>query len=142
MDKKRILSMLDQLDEYYKELREILPKNFKNYQKTIIKRSNERITQLLIEICIDTSNFLFKELKLGLPEEEENVFEKLANNKVISESMSNKLKKMKRFRNILIHRYGQINDKTAYENVKKNSKDFIEFKKEILEFVKEQKHNK
>lgn len=134
--------MLDQLDEYYKELREILPKNFKNYQKTIIKRSNERITQLLIEICIDTSNFLFKELKLGLPEEEENVFEKLANNKVISESMSNKLKKMKRFRNILIHRYGQINDKTAYENVKKNSKDFIEFKKEILEFVKEQKHNK
>lgn len=134
--------MLDQLDRYYKELQETIPKNFKDYQETIIKRSNERITQLLIEICIDISNLLFKELKLGLPEEEENVFEILAKNKVISENMSNKLKNMKRFRNILIHRYGQINDKTAYENIKKNKKDFIEFKKEILDFVKEQKFNK
>ena len=131
MDEKRVLSMLDQLDRYYKEL-----------QETIIKRSNERITQLLIEICIDISNLLFKELKLGLPEEEENVFEILAKNKVISKSMSNKLKRMKRFRNILIHRYGQIDDRLVYENINKNKKDFIAFKKEILEFVKEQKFNK
>jgi len=142
MDEKRVLSMLDQLDRYYKELQETIPRDFKNFQETIIKRSNERITQLLIEICIDISNLLFKELKLGLPEEEENVFEILAKNKVISKSMSNKLKRMKRFRNILIHRYGQIDDRLVYENINKNKKDFIAFKKEILEFVKEQKFNK
>jgi len=138
MDKKRILSMLDQLDKYYKELLEIIPDSFEEYQKTEIKRSNERIIQLLIETCIDTTNLLLKELRLGLPEEEENVFEKLVQNKVISEVMAKKLKKMKSFRNILIHRYGQIDDELVFKNLK-NKKDFIEFKKEILEFLKEYK---
>jgi len=72
-----------------------------------------------------------------LPNEEDNVFEKLAENNIISEDMAEKLVQMKSFRNILLHRYGEINNKLAYENISTNNKDFLEFKKEILEFLKE-----
>ena len=72
-----------------------------------------------------------------MPNEEDNVFEKLAENNIISEDMAEKLVQMKSFRNILLHRYGEINNKLAYENISTNNKDFLEFKKEILEFLKE-----
>lgn len=139
IDKKRLLSILGQIDEYYDELKNILPDSFKGYQETHVKRSCERITQLLVEVCIDITNLLIKELKLGLPDEEDNVFEKLAEDNIISEDMAEKLVQMKSFRNILIHRYGEIDNKLAYENISANNKDFLEFKKEILEFLKEQK---
>ena len=139
LDKKRILSILGQIDVYHNELIQLLPDKFKEYQKTYVKRSCERITQLLIETCIDITNLLIKELRLGLPDEEDNAFEKLAENNVISEEMSEQLKDMKKFRNLLIHRYGQIDDKLAFENMSENNKDFVGFKKEILEFLREQK---
>ena len=65
----------------------------------------------MIEICIDISQLLVKELKLGLPTEEESVFEKLEQSKVISPALKRKLIEMKKFRNVLIHKYTGIIDR-------------------------------
>ncbi len=138
MDKKRILSLLDRLENYLKELKEHLPKNLKDYQKNVEKRRFcERTLQLLIEICIDISQLIVKYEKLGLPDEEEGLFSKLEKKQIISEEMSLKLIEMKKFRNVLIHHYVQIDDSLVYENAKTNQRNFIEFKKEILSFLKE-----
>jgi len=42
---------------------------------------------------------------------------------------------MKGFRNILVHRYGKIDDKLAFRILKENLGDFYEFMKEIEEFL-------
>ncbi|MBU0456824.1 MAG: DUF86 domain-containing protein [Nanoarchaeota archaeon] len=140
MNKQRIISLIDQLNIYLNELKEHIPKKFQEYSKNIEKkRFCERTLQLMIEVCIDISQLLVKELKLGLPAEEENLFDKLEEAKVLSEEMKLKLKEMKKFRNVLIHRYTKVDDSLVYENAVKNIKDFIEFKKEILSFLKEQK---
>ena len=143
VDKKRILSLLDSLGTYVQELEEHLPPSLSEYNKNIEKqRFCERTMQLLIEICIDTANILVKELKLGLPEEEETVFEKIKDKDIISEEMYEKLKEMKRFRNILTHRYRTIDNSIVYHHAAEERDDFTEFKKEILSFLKESEENK
>ena len=130
---KRILSLLDQLNSYVSELKAHLPASLKEYKTNIEKqRFVERTLQLAIEVCIDVSQHILKDMKLGLPDEEENLFDKLQNAEVISEEMSNKLKEMKKFRNVLIHRYTKLDNALIFHNAKENSQDFLDFKKEIL----------
>ena len=143
MDKKRILSLLDSLQVYVRELEEHLPSSLLEYNKNLEKqRFCERTLQLLIEVCIDIANFLVKELKLGLPEEEETVFEKIKDKEIISEEMYKKLKEMKKFRNVLIHQYRAIDNSIVYFHATQESSDFIKFKKEILSFIKDYESRK
>lgn len=143
VDKKRILSFLDSVETYVQELEKHLPSSLSEYKKSLEKqRFCERTLQLLIEVCIDTANLLVKELKLGLPEEEDTVFEKIKDKEIISEEMYGKLKEMKKFRNILIHRYKTIDNSIVYHHAAEERSDFTEFKKEILSFLKEYEEKK
>lgn len=143
MDKKRLLSFLGSVDTYVQELEEHLPASLSEYKKNIEKqRFCERTLQLLIEVCIDAANFLVKELKLGLPEEEETVFEKIKDKGIISEEMYEKLKEMKKFRNVLIHRYKKIDNAMVYHHAAEERDDFSDFKKEIISFLKEYEEEK
>ena len=42
---------------------------------------------------------------------------------------------MKGFRNILVHKYGEVDDEISYENLEKLS-DFDLFKEEVIFFLK------
>ena len=136
MDKERILSKIDELNQYIKELEKIRPKTFEEYKSNIlIKRACERLLQVSIECIIDIASILVKELKIGLPSEEEDLFDKLEENGIITRKMKDKLRLMRGFRNILIHRYGKIDDKLVFENLSK-IQDFKDFSKQIIEFLK------
>lgn len=140
MDKQRILTLLDLLDGYIRDLEERLPRTLSEYNKNVEKqRFCERTLQLQIEVCIDVAYLLVRELKLGLPEKEESVFEKLEEKGIISGEIFEKLREMKKFRNVLIHRYKQINNSLVYQNAAGNKRDFLDFKKEILSFLKKKK---
>jgi len=137
MDKQRIISLIDQLESYVKDLEQHKPATLKEYEQNIEKRRFcERTLQLAIEVCIDIGQLLVKELRLGLPSEEENIFHKLEQEKIISVEMKNILKNMKRFRNVLIHRYVEIDNELVFKNIKDNLKDFKKFQQEIITFLK------
>ncbi|MBI2666675.1 DUF86 domain-containing protein [Candidatus Woesearchaeota archaeon] len=144
MDRERILSLLDALGQYLKELQQRIPEKFSSYQGNIEKRRFcERTLQLAIEACIDTCQLLVKDLKLGLPTEEESLFDKLENEKILSKLTALKLKEMKKFRNVLIHKYVEIENHIVYENSVHRLGDFEKFKKEVLTFLKaDKKRNK
>ena len=42
---------------------------------------------------------------------------------------------MKGFRNILVHRYSEVDDELVFIFLSKNLKDFNEFKKSIISFI-------
>jgi uncharacterized protein YutE (UPF0331/DUF86 family) len=50
--------------------------------------------------------------------------------------MERKLKAMRGFRNILVHRYDGVDDKLVFENLKKIN-DFRDFRKEISQLLRE-----
>ncbi len=136
MDKERVISKIDEMTQFIKELETISPETFEEYSGHVeIKRGCERLLQIIIECVIDISMLLVKELKLGLPKGEEDVFDKLYKKGVISKEMKEILRKMKGFRNILVHRYAEINDEIVFEKLGMID-DFKKFQKEVLNFLK------
>lgn len=138
LDKERILSKIDELQRYIDELEEIKPDDFEEYKNSIEKkRACERLFQISIETVIDIANILVSNLKLGIPSDEDILFEKLAKEKIISKKLEKILKKMKGFRNILVHKYGEVNDELVYENFD-DLNDFAYFIEEISKFLDKQ----
>ena len=137
MDKKRILTKIDELNVYLDELDEIKIRDFDEYAKSKKdKRACERLLQIAIETVLDICNIIVSELKLGLPSDEDDLFKKLENKKIITKKLSIILKEMKGFRNILVHRYGETDDEKVFEILSEKLEDFETFKEEILRFLK------
>ncbi|MDD5477347.1 MAG: DUF86 domain-containing protein [Candidatus Omnitrophica bacterium] len=134
LDKNRILVKIDELDGYLDELEQIAPAKlkFKEYQVIEKKRSCERLLQLSIEAVIDICKFFVSGMRLGLPAEENDLFDKMQKKKLLSKEMAVILKEMKGFRNILVHEYAAVDDELVFKAIKTKLKDFRRFKKEIL----------
>ena len=49
----------------------------------------------------------------------------------MSEEIKEKIRLMKGFRNIVVHRYGKIDDELGFEILKENLQDFYDFIEEI-----------
>ena len=86
-------------------------------------------------MCNRICTLIVKDLRLGLPSSEEDLFEKLEKKGIISKEMKEKLRLMRGFRNILVHRYAEVDDELVFENLK-NINDFREFRKQIISFLK------
>lgn len=76
-------------------------------------------------------------LRLGVPGEEDDLFDKLARQGVISASMAGTLKRMKGLRNLLVHEYGRINDEIVFQTISQQLGDFDAFKREILAVLRD-----
>jgi len=136
LDPERILGKVDQLEGYLRELRTIVPQDFAAYQKVEKRRACERLLQLSIEAVIDVCHLLVTGLRLGIPAEEDDLFEKLEAAGVISPQTRETLREMKGFRNILVHEYARIDDRMVYEVARSRLGDFETFKEEILRYLK------
>ncbi|MBD3350670.1 MAG: DUF86 domain-containing protein [Candidatus Lokiarchaeota archaeon] len=127
-DIERILIKIRELEGYQEELFSILPDNQEDFLQNIEKqRATERILQIMIECVIDICYMLNKELHNGPPPDEEAVFD------FLSDKIDNIeiIKKMKGFRNILVHRYGKVNSKLVFQFAKRNVGDFNAFISEV-----------
>ncbi len=63
-------------------------------------------------------------MELGIPDDDSSMIDNLYNNGIISIGIRNLMKNMKGFRNIIVHRYGKIDDTLAYTFIKENINDF------------------
>lgn len=137
IDRDRLLAKLDELDGYVAELRSIAPERFEEYLSVEKKRACERLVQVLVEASIDVCALLVAGLRLGLPGEEDDLFEKLSRQGVLSPPTAGILKRMKGLRNLLVHEYGRINDEIVFDTVHRRLGDFETFKREILAFLRQ-----
>lgn len=96
-------------------------------------------TEFAIESIIDVCNIINSDLRLGIPEAEEDILKNLRDNKIFDAKIINLISQMKRFRNVLVHKYEDIDDKKAYESIKEGLKDFELIVKEIEGFLEKQK---
>lgn len=136
LDKDRILAKIDEFDGYLKELDQVVPANFEEYKRIEKKRSCERLLQLCIECLLDISSMFVSGLRLGLPSEENDLFNKMKKKGLISEDIARLLKQMRGVRNILIHEYAIIDNKIIYDILKTQLKDFDRIRKEFIDGLK------
>ncbi len=133
MDSERILAMLAELDGYLGELKKYMPATLHEYHSDArTKRACERLLQISLETVFDVCNILVAEFQLGLAHDEDDVLSRLRASKIVSEELYRLLKKMKNFRNNLVHRYGKADDRIVFSILKSNLADFSIFKKEAI----------
>ncbi len=135
--KQRLLSKIDELNEYLEEIDKIKPQSFEEYNSSIEKkRACERLLQVLIEVVIDISYLLYKYNSLGIPKCDTSVIKELYKKKIINKKIRDLLRNMNAFRNILVHKYGTIDDELVFENLQENMEDFEILKGFFLKKVK------
>lgn len=136
LDRERILAKLADVEGYLRELRSIAPRGFEDYRAPEKKRSCERLLQIAVEAVIDVCHLFVTGLRLGLPSEENDLFEKLARAGVVTQQRADTLKRMKGLRNILVHEYGAVDDEIVFRAATSGLDDFHHFREEILDALK------
>lgn len=132
----KIISKLQKLDEYVNYLREMQKVNKNQFVKDYhFFGLAERYLQLSIEVLLDVGKLLIVIKGLKRPEENQEIFSTLCDEKIISEKLAGNLIGIANFRNILVHDYEKIDREIVYGKLQNNIIDFENFKKETLDYV-------
>jgi uncharacterized protein YutE (UPF0331/DUF86 family) len=92
---------------------------------------------IAIEVCIAICNHFASRMGEQIPNSYSECFEILYKLNIITEDLTQKLIKMAKFRNLLIHIYWEVDDNKIYEITKKDLGDMEEFLEQIGQFLKE-----
>ncbi len=139
MDVERIKDKLSELQVYVMELDEDIPANEEEYLgERVIRRACERTFQLACEDVLDICNLVIAGKSLGLPKDNRDAIRKLADNKIIPKKLADRLEDMVGFRNLLVHRYGKVDDSRAYHHLKEEVDDLYEFAEAIEKLIESQ----
>ena len=138
--KERIKDKIKQIEEFIGTLSEIKPLTFEDYMSDLkTKAACERYAQKIIEAIIDLTYLVIKERKWRLPEGDEQAFDILIKNKILSLELGKKLQDAKGMRNFLIHQYGEVDDEIIFNAINEElEKDIAEFLNKIEENLKKE----
>ena len=115
IDKAKILDQLRMLDADLQKLREKAKLSLQKYLAEPDTQSVvERRFQTATEACVNIGNHLISRLGLRMAEDYASVFESLFEGGIVSEELSDKMKDMARFRNLLVHLYWKLDHKKVY----------------------------
>lgn len=108
-----------EIEKYLDRLEEFLPSSFDEYmndEKT--KAACERYFEKIVEAAIDLVFIIIKEGGFRSPETDRDALDVLCENNIISFNLAGKLSDAKSMRNIVIHEYGDIDDKLVFDAMK------------------------
>ncbi len=131
----RINDKINEIKTYLSELEDILPESLDIYKETKNRAACERFFEKITEAVVDLAFLVIKERKLKIPNEDKEAFEILANSKIISKALANKLKEAKGMRNLIAHEYGKVDDKIVFASITKELKRDVEEFIELIEIV-------
>lgn len=138
MRKEIIRTKIKEIEESIELVGENLPDTFEEFSRMgLIKDGIYKRIEFAIENVFDICAIINTDLELGIPGDDEEIVENLVKNTILSEEMREKLKLMKGFRNIVVHRYGKIDDNLAFEILKKNIRDFYDFIRRVEEILED-----
>jgi uncharacterized protein YutE (UPF0331/DUF86 family) len=127
-----IRSKLSEINESINLVLENLPDTYEEFSNMgLIKDGIYKRVEYALENVFDICSIINSDLKLGIPINEGGVLNNLDESDIFSEEMILNLKSMRGFRNILVHRYGKIDDQVAYKNIKLHIDDFDSFIEEV-----------
>ena len=83
--------------------------------------------EFAIENIIDICSIISSDLHFSVPESQESFVENLVKNGILTQNLAEKTRRMKGFRNIIVHRYGRIDDLLAHKILTEHMDDIYEF---------------
>lgn len=130
---EKVVHKFQQLDEFLKILKKISKTPQENFLKdNILLGSAKYYLQVSIECCLDVANHIIASEKLRAPRDYADSFVVIKEQGIISPELGDRLRQMAKFRNRLVHLYGEIDNTNVYEYIKGNLKDIEKFKLIII----------
>jgi len=136
----RIKEHLKRLNKYYLTLLEIQKLEKETFiQEDLYRASSERYLQIAIESCLNIGNRLislyqFKK-PVDTPETYADIFIGMKKLGVIDDDFGQRLVKMAKFRNRLVHMYWEIDAETLYRFINNDLEDFKLFEQNVVEYL-------
>ena len=136
LDRGRVQQLTGIINEAHQKLRELgqvskeqFLQDFRNTESA--KYLFVKVTEAAIDIC----NHIASTHGGRAPKDYADCFAVLEELKVISSDLAKRLKKMARFRNLIVHLYWQVDDAKVYEIIQRDLSDLEEYQREIAGYV-------
>ena len=140
MKAEHIIAKFDQIRENIQLIEKNLSKSFVEFEKLgIVKDGIYKRYEYSVELVIDILSLINAELKLGIPNGTSDIIDQLLKNEILDEGLADIIRGMKGFRNILVHRYGKLDDKLAYKIIVENLSDFQIVENQIMTVLRKMK---
>ncbi len=138
-----ITRKLGSLRQYAEELTSLSQKSLKEYlADSVLRRAVERLLQICIECVIDCNNLILVGLGGRPAPDHKSTFLMLADKGVLNPDFAQRLVGYVKTRNLLVHEYEQIKDELVYVAMQSGIKDFLEYRRQVGEFLNKQKKKK
>lgn len=137
MDKALILRKLAELEQHLERSRQFSGIDVDAYRsdwKT--QRIVERLLQIMVEICIDIAGHIISDGKLRMPTGYADAFRVLVDAGVLDASLGDRLERMAKFRNIVVHAYEEIDAAIVVGILSGRLDDFDAFKQAVLRRIR------
>jgi uncharacterized protein YutE (UPF0331/DUF86 family) len=136
ISKDVVNAMIDMIDENIRLVEEIRSQGYESFSGGFRDiQAAKHSLQEAIEACLDIGSHIIAEKGFRRPEDYKEIFKVLEENGIIDHVLSVKLQEMAQFRNLLVHRYGQIDIKRVYIIMSNDLKDIQKFAKNILKYI-------
>ncbi|NMG82599.1 MAG: DUF86 domain-containing protein [Methanosarcinales archaeon] len=89
----------------------------------------------LIECCIGMASHIIAVRGMGRAEEYREMFYLLGERGVIEKALAERLGDMAGFRNLLVHRYGDVDNTIVLEMIGSELEDVVEFERAVVQFM-------
>ena len=141
LDEILILRKLGELDEYSRQIKEYDKITVAEYSGDWkIQRIIERTLQMMIETCVDIAGHIISDKGYRIPKSYSDTFRVLHEEQLVNDKLYAALEKMAKFRNVVVHHYDKVDAEIVVGILKKDLKDFREFKDSIVNFLKSEKN--
>ena len=133
VSKEKIFQKFCLLDEYLNILSDIAKKPVNSFIKDkILLGSAKYYLQVSIECCLDVANHIIASERLRVPKDYADSFKVIEEEGLVSGKLGKRLQQMAKFRNRLVHLYGDIDDENVHQYINKDVKDLVEFKSIVI----------
>ena len=128
VDKSLVLRKIERIDAYLKQVRQKRDPGFEVFRKDIDLQSIVLFNLIQsIQASVDIGAHIISDSEWGVPGSQADIFEILAQNKIISKQLSQRMIKMVGFRNRIVHEYEKIDLRIVYDVWQKTAKMSISF---------------
>lgn len=135
VDEEIVVTKLEQINEYTNDLEDMRGMSKERYvSDVVIQRAVERTLMNLIQSCIDLAQHIRAAEDHLTAQTSKEEIEALGEVDVISTETQERLEEAVGFRNVLAHRYGNIDHDTVYEVLHEDLHWFERFQQEVAQW--------
>jgi len=132
VDEEVFVAKLEDVDEFRSDLEEMRGMSRQAYlDDVVVQRAVERTLMNLVQATIDLASHVRRSEDLGPAETSKEEIDRVHEAGILSSETSSKLQEAVGFRNVLAHRYGEIDHDIVYDVLHEDLEWFERFQREL-----------